>query len=72
MDIELPGIDGIETTARIRSLNNTARILMVTNYDEPMLRERSQRAGAEGYFLKSNILEVLDYLVTVRPTIHLN
>jgi len=36
----------------------------VTNYDEADLREEARRAGAYGYVLKENLLDVLTLLQT--------
>ena len=35
-----------------------AKVIIVTNYDEADLREEAQRAGACGYILKENLMEV--------------
>jgi len=72
MDIEMPDMDGIEATSRIRAMDGRARVLMVTNYDEPLLRDSSRKAGAEGYFLKSSLVDLLDYLTTMRNNPNLN
>ncbi len=58
MDIELPGLDGISATVRIRADFPDARILIVTDYGDERLREAARAAGACGYVLKENLLEV--------------
>ena len=35
-----------------------ARIIIVTNYDDTHFREAARQAGADGYILKENLLEV--------------
>ena len=62
MDIALGAADGITATRRIRAAAPTARIIIVTMYDEPDLREAAQAAGACGYVLKENLLEVRQWL----------
>ena|SRR5688572_32930223 len=64
MDIDLVKMDGITATRKIKAGDPNARIIMVTNYDESDLREAAQKAGACGYVLKENLLEVLDLLGT--------
>ena len=54
MDIQLPGIDGLETTKRIRSSGagvNTP-ILAITSYAMTGDREKALEAGCTGYIEK--------------------
>jgi DNA-binding NarL/FixJ family response regulator len=53
MDILLPGVDGIETTRRIKSLLPATRIIMHSSHDLPVYREGSSAAGADGFVTKS-------------------
>lgn len=64
MDIDLDEMDGITATRRINANDPNAKVIIVTNYDESDLREAAQKAGACGYVLKENLLEVLDLLRT--------
>jgi CheY-like chemotaxis protein len=64
MDIWMPGMNGIEATKRIRQINPCAKIVIVTEHDEPALREGAQRAGAMEYFLKDNLTALTEYLRT--------
>jgi len=54
MDINLPGIDGLETTKRIRSsdINGSIPIIAITSYAMSGDRERILAAGCHGYFEK--------------------
>lgn len=54
MDINLPGIDGIETTRRIRALETGVHvpIIAITSYALPGDRERFLAAGCNGYVEK--------------------
>ena len=58
MDIDLPHLNGIEATRQIISAFPEADILMVTNYDDARLRTAAAAAGARGYVLKDNLLEL--------------
>jgi DNA-binding NarL/FixJ family response regulator len=51
MDIHMPGINGIEATARIRAQHPQTAILMVTMLDDDSVFA-AMRAGARGYLLK--------------------
>jgi CheY-like chemotaxis protein len=62
MDIRMNEVDGIEAAKQIRAADAKARILMVTGYDDTELRQASMRAGACGYVLKHNLLELVRLL----------
>ena len=53
MDINLPGMSGIECVARLKQRVPKAQVLMLTTYDESDLIFESLRAGAHGYLLKN-------------------
>lgn len=61
MDINLRGADGIAATGRICLADPQAKVVIVTNYDGGDLREAARRAGAIGYVIKENLLEVLKF-----------
>ena len=58
MDIQLPGLDGVAATGQIRAEFPDARILIVSDYGDERLRAAARAAGACGYVLKENLLEV--------------
>ena len=62
MDIELPGQDGINATRQLKAAWPEANILIVTSYDEPALRQAAQEAGACGYVLKTNLLDLVQQI----------
>ena len=68
MDIRMNELDGIQATRQITAIDPTARILIVTDYDDSELRRASMRAGASGYVLKSNLLELVRLLETIGQT----
>jgi DNA-binding NarL/FixJ family response regulator len=53
MDINLPGITGVECVAKLKQQNPKLQILMLTTYEESDLIFASLRAGASGYLLKN-------------------
>jgi len=53
MDINLPGMDGIQCVARLKERLPKTQVLMLTTYDEGDLIFDSLRAGANGYLLKN-------------------
>ena len=62
MDIQMEGMDGITATRRIKATDPTARVIIVTDYNQPDFREAASQAGACGYVLKENLLELIRLL----------
>jgi DNA-binding NarL/FixJ family response regulator len=59
MDIELPGLNGIEATSKIKSQSPRTEVIMVTVYEDNELVFNALKAGATGYITKSaNYLEI--------------
>jgi len=52
MDINLPGIDGIECVRKLKVLSPLIRIVMLTVYENPERIFKALAAGAIGYVLK--------------------
>lgn len=54
MDINLPGMSGIECVARLKEQLPKLQVLMLTTYEESDLIFDSLRNGANGYLLKNS------------------
>lgn len=52
MDINMPGMSGIETTRRMMRAQPTAAVIMVTMLEDDASLFAAMRAGARGYVLK--------------------
>ena len=66
MDINLPGIDGVECVKRLKLLLPDLRCLMLTVYEESEKIFNSLLAGASGYLLKrTNTEELLEAICQV-------
>ncbi len=59
MDIHMPRMDGLTATKQIRQLNSTARVIIVTDYDDERLRRSARQAGACAYVLKEDLTDLL-------------
>jgi CheY-like chemotaxis protein len=58
MDIKMPKLDGISATREIKETFPEARIVVVSQYDDPEMREGARRAGAADYVLKDDLLAI--------------
>ena len=52
LDVEMPGLDGIEAAAALRSAVPGVRVLMVTTFGRPGYLRRAMEAGAAGFVVK--------------------
>src|SRR5262249_33711254 len=55
MDLQMPGLNGIEAIGAIREEHPQARIIVLTTYEGDVLARRALKAGATGYILKDMI-----------------
>jgi CheY-like chemotaxis protein/chemotaxis signal transduction protein len=67
MDWSLPGMDGLEATRRISAQPNPPKVLLLGLQDYPEYRPAAKKAGAEGFFSKSEfgqeVPTFIDYLI---------
>lgn len=59
LDLNLPGLDGMEVLARLRQANSPARILILTARGEVEHRVKGLKAGADDYLAKPFSLDEL-------------
>ncbi|ESR00157.1 transcriptional regulator [Stutzerimonas chloritidismutans AW-1] len=68
MDLNMLGIDGLETTRRMRDADIDARIIMFTVSDEQSHVLEALRNGADGYLLKDMDAEQLIEQIRIAAT----
>jgi len=64
MDLQMPGLNGIQAIIGIRSEFSNARIIVLTTYEGDVQVLRALKAGARAYLLKGQVHEEL--LETIR------
>lgn len=62
MDVELPHLDGIAATRQIVGDDPQARIVIVTNHNDALLKKAARDAGACRYVLKEDLDDLMNIL----------
>jgi two-component system response regulator DesR len=52
LDVEMPGLDGIEATRALKQALPSTRVLIVTTFGRPGYLRRAMQAGADGFVVK--------------------
>lgn len=67
MDLELPGMNGIEGTTALKALYPEVRLVVLTAFEEPSTILQAICAGADGYLLKkASARELVEQLRVIR------
>jgi len=53
LDLRMPEMEGVEAITELRRIDQSVRVLVLTNYEEDEYIFRAMRAGAMGYLLKN-------------------
>jgi DNA-binding NarL/FixJ family response regulator len=65
MDVEMPGMDGLEATRAITATGDGASVLILTTFDRDEYLFAALQAGASGFLLKNGTPEALTEAVRV-------
>lgn len=57
LDLMMPGIDGIELTAKLKAAYPAVKVLIITMSSDDFSAGRALRAGADGYLTKENAID---------------
>ena len=55
VDLKLPDADGLEALDRIRNVDPTLPVFVMTGFDDENLANESKRRGATGYLVKGKL-----------------
>jgi DNA-binding NarL/FixJ family response regulator len=55
LDVSLPGINGIELASRLREACPDAKLLFLSQYDDPDVVRAALHTGALGYLMKVDV-----------------
>jgi DNA-binding NarL/FixJ family response regulator len=64
MDVDLPGMDGIEATRQLKDIAPDVQVVMITAYQERRVMARAIEAGASAFVTKTQAFEQLLEMVT--------
>jgi DNA-binding NarL/FixJ family response regulator len=71
MDVQMPVMDGLEATRRIRALLDSTRVVLISGADVPEAVERARLAGASAFLRKgcdpSVLLDALAGRAALKP-----
>lgn len=68
LDLDMPGIGGLEALQRILARDSQARVLIFSMHDDYIYAARSMQAGARGYVVKTEAPEAM--LEAVHKVVH--
>ncbi len=60
----MEGMNGIQATKELKEAFPETNVVIVTRYDDPDLRDAAKEAGACGYVVKSNLMDLQKVLET--------
>jgi len=59
MDINMPGINGIDATTRLKALRPDTKVIILTVHENGVYKDAAIKAGANAYITKRNLYDEL-------------
>ncbi|MBI3193576.1 MAG: response regulator transcription factor [Ignavibacteriae bacterium] len=66
MDIMMKRVDGFQATKEILSEFPNAKIIMITQHNDPKLKQKAQTIGATEFVLKEHLLDI-EHIIHRKP-----
>jgi DNA-binding NarL/FixJ family response regulator len=63
IDVQMPGMNGIEAASQLKRNLPATRVIMVTVHDVPEVRQACRESGADGFIAKEHLDEELPALL---------
>ncbi|CAD8181392.1 unnamed protein product [Paramecium pentaurelia] len=63
MDMEMPGLDGVQTSAQILQINRKIKIFIVSGYEKSQFNKESQNIGIQDFILKPISKDVIQKII---------
>jgi DNA-binding response OmpR family regulator len=64
LDIRMKGTDGFEILSKIKEIDISTKVIMVTALDEPGSHEKAKQLGCDGYITKPYSVKFLETVVS--------
>lgn len=65
MDIQMPGMNGVEAIKKIKEFDSQAKIIILTTFDDDLYVYDGLKSGALGYVLKDTSIEKLSETIRI-------
>jgi CheY-like chemotaxis protein len=65
MDIRMERMSGLAATQRLKSEYRSAKIIILTAFDDEYLRQAAREAGASGYALKDDLQSLRELILSL-------
>lgn len=70
MDISLPGMNGLDSMARIKAVEPATQVLVLTTFEDEIYRAAAEAKGADAYVPKARMLTNLQPTLTTLLSLH--
>ncbi len=66
VDFQMPGMNGLEVTAKVKAMANAPSVIMLSLFDSNGIGALARKAGADGFVAKGNfVAELMPLILTL-------